>query len=122
MLQLNEYDIGFDYFRMLQGALVGCGASLFGVGTDMAGSIRVPALFNGIFGHKPTARIVSMFGHFPYVEEELFLDLAVMGPICRYASDLPLILEIMVGANSPQLRLRHKINMQHVKVRLRHTK
>lgn len=38
-----------------EGALIGAGASLFGVGSDVAGSIRVPSLFNGIFGHKPTA-------------------------------------------------------------------
>lgn len=38
-----------------EGALIGSGASLFGVGSDVAGSIRVPAHCNGIFGHKPTA-------------------------------------------------------------------
>ena len=37
-----------------EGAIIGSGASLFGVGSDIAGSIRVPAHFNGIFGHKPT--------------------------------------------------------------------
>lgn len=105
-------------FRIIQGALIGCGASLFGVGTDMAGSIRVPAQFNGIFGHKPTPRVVSMTGHYPYIEGEQFLDLAVMGPLCRYASDLPLLLEIMGGTNAPQLRLRYSINLQYVKVRL----
>lgn len=39
---------------MLQGALIGAGGSLIGIGSDIAGSIRLPALFNGIFGHKPT--------------------------------------------------------------------
>ena len=38
----------------MQGALLGAGASLIGVGSDIAGSIRVPCLFNGIFGHKPS--------------------------------------------------------------------
>lgn len=38
-----------------EGALLGAGASVIGIGSDIAGSIRVPALFNGIFGHKPTA-------------------------------------------------------------------
>lgn len=38
-----------------EGALLGAGASVFGIGSDIAGSIRVPAMFNGIFGHKPTA-------------------------------------------------------------------
>ncbi|XP_025830745.1 fatty-acid amide hydrolase 2-B-like [Agrilus planipennis] len=37
-----------------EGALLGAGASVIGIGSDIAGSIRLPALFNGIFGHKPT--------------------------------------------------------------------
>lgn len=34
---------------------MGAGASVIGIGSDLAGSIRLPALFNGIYGHKPTA-------------------------------------------------------------------
>ncbi|XP_011629974.1 fatty-acid amide hydrolase 2-B-like [Pogonomyrmex barbatus] len=38
-----------------EGALLGAGASVIGLGSDMAGSIRLPAFLNGVFGHKPTA-------------------------------------------------------------------
>ncbi len=38
-----------------EGAAVGSGGSPFGVGADIGGSIRVPALFCGVFGHKPSA-------------------------------------------------------------------
>jgi hypothetical protein len=41
-------------FIFLQAALIGAGASVIGVASDVAGSIRVPAMFNGIFSHKPT--------------------------------------------------------------------
>jgi len=34
--------------------LIASGASVIGVASDVAGSIRVPAMYNGIFGHKPT--------------------------------------------------------------------
>lgn len=37
-----------------EGALLGAGASLIGLGSDLAGSIRYPSAFNGVFGHKPT--------------------------------------------------------------------
>jgi Asp-tRNA(Asn)/Glu-tRNA(Gln) amidotransferase A subunit family amidase len=41
-------------FISLKAALIGAGASVIGVASDVAGSIRVPAMYNGIFGHKPT--------------------------------------------------------------------
>uniref|UniRef100_A0A183BNV3 PAZ domain-containing protein n=1 Tax=Globodera pallida TaxID=36090 RepID=A0A183BNV3_GLOPA len=37
-----------------EGALIGAGASLFGIGNDIGGSIRIPSNMNGIFGLKPT--------------------------------------------------------------------
>jgi len=40
---------------LFKGALLGAGASVIGLGSDMAGSIRVPAFLNGVFGHKPTS-------------------------------------------------------------------
>jgi len=40
---------------LFKGALLGAGASVIGLGSDMAGSIRIPAFLNGVFGHKPTS-------------------------------------------------------------------
>ena len=39
---------------LFQGALIASAASLLGLGTDLGGSIRIPCMFNGIFGHKPS--------------------------------------------------------------------
>jgi fatty acid amide hydrolase 2 len=48
-----------------EGAAVGSGGSPFGVGSDIGGSIRLPAFFNGVFGHKPTPGLVPNDGQFP---------------------------------------------------------
>lgn len=78
-----------------EGALLGAGASLIGIGSDLAGSIRVPALNNGVFGHKPTNGYIPITGHMPYVEDEEILNMIVVGPMTRYAKDLPLLFDIM---------------------------
>ena len=43
----------------------GRGGSPFGVGSDIGGSIRVPAFFCGVFGHKPSPGLVPNTGHYP---------------------------------------------------------
>lgn len=49
-----------------EGALIGSGGSMAGLGSDIAGSIRIPANFNGIFGHKPTARKFVLYRRLLY--------------------------------------------------------
>lgn len=78
-----------------EGALLGAGASLIGIGSDLAGSIRIPSLNNGVFGHKPTSGFVPSDGHMPYVDAEEMKDLLVIGPMARYAKDLPLLFDVM---------------------------
>ena len=41
-----------------EGAAVGSGGSPVGLGSDIGGSIRLPAFFNGVFGHKPSPGLV----------------------------------------------------------------
>ena len=41
-----------------EGAIISTGASPFGIGSDVGGSIRIPAAFCGIVGHKPTGAMV----------------------------------------------------------------
>ncbi len=69
--------------------------SPFSIGTDTAGSIRIPASFCGVTGIKPTNGILPLSGIFP---EAPSLD--TVGPIARFASDIPLILRWM-GAKLP---------------------
>ncbi len=48
-----------------EGAIIGSGASVCGIGSDIGGSIRLPAHFCGIWGHKPSAGLVPNSGQFP---------------------------------------------------------
>jgi Asp-tRNA(Asn)/Glu-tRNA(Gln) amidotransferase A subunit family amidase len=81
-----------------EGAAVGCGGSPFGVGSDIGGSIRVPAFFCGVFGHKPSPGLVSTAGMYPPTPGEAAQMLGV-GPLARRAGDLAPLLSIMSGAD-----------------------
>lgn len=79
-----------------EGAAVGCGGSPIGLGTDFAGSIRLPAFFNGVFGHKPSRGLVPFTGHFPSSDGEA-MGMSVLGPIARRADDLAPVLRLIAG-------------------------
>ena len=79
-----------------EGAIVGAGASPFGVGSDIGGSIRLPAFFNGVFGHKPSGGLVPGTGQYPIAAEKA-LTFLTTGPLCRRAEDLWPLLKIMRG-------------------------
>ncbi len=79
-----------------EGAIIGAGASPFGVGSDVGGSIRMPAFFNGVFGHKPSGGLVPGSGQYPMAENEA-QRYNTTGPLCRRAEDLALLLPIVAG-------------------------
>jgi amidase len=97
----NPWDLG----RSPGGSSGGSGAALaagFGplsIGSDIGGSIRVPAHFCGVFGHKPSLGLVPLRGYSlppaPPVPGQG--DLAVVGPMARTASDLALSLGVIAG-------------------------
>jgi len=85
-----------------EGAIIAAGGSPFGLGSDAGGSIRLPAFYCGIAGHKPTGAIVPLTGHFPFVEGEHPLHgppprYVVIGPMSRSARDLMPLLRIIKG-------------------------
>ena len=65
-------------------------------GSDIGGSIRNPAHFCGVYGHKPTYGVIPLSGH-ELVEGMPDVDLAVCGPLARSADDLHVALDIMAG-------------------------
>lgn len=115
----NPYDLGRTSGGSSggEGALLGAGASIFGLGSDIAGSIRVPGLFNGIFGHKPTAGIISIDGHFPHSKDSDFQKYLTIGPMCRFARDLPTLTWLMADEKYHKiLKLDQPIYTKDIKI------
>ncbi len=82
-------------------AALAAGFTPLEVGSDLAGSIRIPAHYCGVYGHKPTYGIVSFRGHVPGPPGTLSEPtLAVAGPMSRSAADLRLLLDVLVAPPS----------------------
>ena len=66
------------------------------IGSDIGGSLRVPASFCGVYSHKPTWGLVRQHGHVPpHPGSHAERDLNVVGPMARSARDLRLLLSIL---------------------------
>lgn len=79
-------------------AALACGLTPLELGSDIGGSIRIPAHFCGVYGHKSSHGIVSLRGHIPGPHGTLAEpDLAVAGPLARSAQDLALMLDVLTG-------------------------
>ena len=81
-----------------EGAVVGAGASPVGLGADIGGSIRMPAFFCGVFGHKATGGLVPGTGHYPGPQNAARRYMTT-GPIARFAEDLYPFLSVIAGAD-----------------------
>ncbi len=92
----------YDFKRIVggssggEGSIIGSGASPFGLGADVGGSIRMPAFFNGVFGHKPSSNIIPNSGHHPLAMHGLCRMLTT-GPLCRRAEDLWPLVRLLAG-------------------------
>ena len=78
-------------------AAVAAGLSPLELGSDLGGSIRVPAHFCGVFGFKPTEHRVSTFGHIPELpgKPKTIRHLQNIGPLARSVEDLRLCLSLI---------------------------
>jgi amidase len=97
----NPYDLG----RTPGGSSGGSSAALaagygpLSLGSDIGGSLRVPAFHCGVYAHKPTWALVPLRGHTPppFPALPVDRDLTVIGPMARSAADLSLLLDVISG-------------------------
>ena len=97
----NPWDVSRTPGGSSGGSAAALASGLCGLeaGSDIGGSIRNPAHFCGVYGHKPTWGIVPLTGH------ELMAgvpdaDLSVCGPLARSAQDLAMALDVMAGPDA----------------------
>lgn len=87
-----------------EAALIAAGGSPLGLGSDIAGSIRLPAHFTGIVGLRPTSATLPEQGQWPPFVGRL-ADLESVGPMARRVEDVALAFDILRGTSPTALDL-----------------
>ncbi|XP_003737250.1 fatty-acid amide hydrolase 2-B [Galendromus occidentalis] len=110
----------FDLHRSCGGssggeaAMVSSCASVWGVGSDIGGSIRIPAAWCGIPGHKPTPGLVARHGLLPHEGQPLKSTIGVLGPMARSVDDLVMMLRVL--ADDPtDFRFDEEVNLAELR-------
>jgi len=109
----------YDLTRTPGGSSGGSSAALaagygpLSIGSDIGGSLRVPAFHCGVYAHKPTYGIVPNRGHVapPLPPLPFGRDLAVIGPMARSAADLSLLLDVMAGPDPIEAGIAFKMEL-----------
>ncbi|XP_066603444.1 fatty-acid amide hydrolase 2-B-like [Prorops nasuta] len=98
-----------------EAALLGSGSSLLSLASDIGGSGRLPAMFCGVFGHKPSPGWVSAVGHMPDCTDKNWNNFFTISPMTRYAEDLLLLLKVISQSPTFIQRLEQKVSMKDLK-------
>lgn len=96
----NPHDLDRTPGGSSGGSAAALAAGLTGLemGSDIGGSIRNPAHYCGVYGHKPTWGVLPMRGH-ALPGSLTPTDISVIGPLARSARDLKLVMEVVGGAD-----------------------
>ncbi|WP_109032547.1 amidase [Streptomyces rubrogriseus] len=92
-------------------AAVAAGYGLASIGSDIAGSLRAPAHYCGIYAHKPSSGLLPSRGHTPPATPPLAFDrdLTVPGVLARSAADLSHLLGVLAGPDESTLGVAYKL-------------
>ncbi|HEY1929922.1 MAG TPA: amidase family protein [Caulobacteraceae bacterium] len=100
----NPWDLGRSPGGSSGGgsAALAAGFTALEFGSDIGASIRVPAAFCGVFGHKPSHGIIPSRGQSPPGTDSDGVALAVVGPMARTAADLERALDVLAGPDEQE--------------------
>ena len=109
----NPYDLGRSPGGSSGGssAALAAGFGALSLGSDIGGSLRVPAHFCGVFAHKPTFDLCPSRGHTPPGLTPLpgGIDLSVIGPMARGAGDLEATLDVIAGPDELDMGVGYRL-------------
>ncbi|CAL1678283.1 unnamed protein product [Lasius platythorax] len=98
-----------------EGAIVAACGAPFSICSDIGGSTRMPAFFNGLFGHKPSEGLTPVAG-IGLRENDYPDTMVAAGPLCKKAEDLAPFLKVLIGPNVHRLKLDKPVNVKNLKV------
>ena len=79
-------------------AALAAGMTPLEIGSDIGGSIRVPAAYCGVYGHRPSETAVPRVGAFPFGDApNPGVLMGVQGPLARSAGDMELLFDVVAG-------------------------
>jgi amidase len=92
-------------------AALAAGFGAASIGSDIAGSLRVPAHFSGVYAHKPSFGLLPSRGHTAPPAPPLAFDrdLTVIGPMARSAGDLSLLLDLLAEPDETSIGIAHRL-------------
>lgn len=98
-----------------EAAIISSCGSPIGIGTDIGGSVRMPAFYCGLFGHKPTTDLTPMKGTTRRTGEEKN-SMVSAGTITRHSEDIIPFLKVLVKDKLSLLTLDKKVDIQDLKI------
>lgn len=95
-------------------AALAAGFGAISLGSDIAGSLRVPAHFTGTYAHKSSFGLLPSRGHTPPFSAplEYSRDLTVIGPMARSAVDLALMLDLLAEPDETGLGIARTLSLR----------
>ncbi|MFG2076431.1 amidase [Nonomuraea maritima] len=95
-------------------AALAAGFGAVSIGSDIAGSLRIPAHFTGVYAHKPSFGLLPSRGHTPPPAPPLAYDrdLTVIGPMARGAGDLAAMFGLLADPDETGPGIAHRLALR----------